>query len=214
MQLYFKIISRGQNYFKGAKLWWLFDQLYQNSTDCFVLEVSTVSRFQNGICIELFQKNPNREVEDFIFWKRSLEVLICPSFNLPRVKPLEIPDKMKLHPWKFYKIVLHPLKFPRLKTKTHGNSTFFYNNPNNPKSSLSSNLPCLTCSVQVRRKIIWLYYIYIYTHTHTHIYIYIHIQGFAWSSIFWVFKLSRVNCIYEFPQFPTQVLSKIPQKYF
>ena len=179
-----------------------------------MLEVSTVSRFQNGICIELFQKNPNREVEDFIFWKRPLEVLICPSFNLPRVKPLEIPDKMKLHPWKFYKIVLHPLKFPRLKTKTHGNSTFFYNNPNNPKSSLSSNLPCLTCSVQVRRKIIWLYYIYIYTHTHTHIYIYIHIQGFAWSSIFWVFKLSRVNCIYEFPQFPTQVLSKIPQKYF
>ena len=36
-----------QNYFKGAKIWWLFAQLYKNPTDCFVLEVSTVSRFQN-----------------------------------------------------------------------------------------------------------------------------------------------------------------------
>ena len=39
----------------------------QNSTDCFVLEVLTVSRFQNGIGIELFQENPNRGVEDMIF---------------------------------------------------------------------------------------------------------------------------------------------------
>ena len=37
--------------------------------------------------------------------------------------PLEIADKMKLHPWKFHKIVLHPLDFLRPKTKTyHGNS--------------------------------------------------------------------------------------------
>ena len=32
--------------------------------------------------------------------------------------PLEIPDKTKLHPWKFRKIVLHPLEIPRSKTKT------------------------------------------------------------------------------------------------
>ena len=31
-----------KDYFKGVKIWWLFAQLYKNSTDCFVLEVSTV----------------------------------------------------------------------------------------------------------------------------------------------------------------------------
>ena len=39
-----------QNYFKGAKIWWLFTQLYKNSTDSignFVLKISTWSRFQN-----------------------------------------------------------------------------------------------------------------------------------------------------------------------
>ena len=37
-----------KNYFKGAKIWWLFAQLYKNLIDCFVLEfstVNTVSRF-------------------------------------------------------------------------------------------------------------------------------------------------------------------------
>ena len=37
-----------KNYFKGAKIWWLFAQLYKNSVDCFVLEVTavdTVTRF-------------------------------------------------------------------------------------------------------------------------------------------------------------------------
>ena len=37
-----------KNYFKGAKIWWLFAQLCKNSIDCFVSEVSTVdtvSRF-------------------------------------------------------------------------------------------------------------------------------------------------------------------------
>ena len=45
-----------QNYFKGAKIWWFFVQLYKNSTDCFGLEVSTVSRFQNRICIASQEK--------------------------------------------------------------------------------------------------------------------------------------------------------------
>ena len=30
-------------------------------------------------------------------------------------------------------------------------------------------------------------------------------QGVLWSSIFWVFKLSRVNFCYEFPKFPPQI---------
>ena len=38
---------------------------------------------------------------------------------------LEIPDKTKLNPWKFQKIVLDPLETLRPKTKTPGNSTLF-----------------------------------------------------------------------------------------
>ena len=37
-----------KNYFKGAKIWWLFAELYKNFIDCFVSEFSTfdtVSRF-------------------------------------------------------------------------------------------------------------------------------------------------------------------------
>ena len=40
--------------------------------------------------------------------------------------PLEIPDKTKLSPWIFHKIVLEPLEIPRPKTKTPGNSTLFF----------------------------------------------------------------------------------------
>ena len=36
---------------------------------------------------------------------------------------LKIPDKTGFHSWKFCKIVWHQLEIPRLKTKTHGNST-------------------------------------------------------------------------------------------
>ena len=38
--------------------------------------------------------------------------------------PLEIPDKTKLNPWIFHKIVLDPLEIPRPKTKTPRNFTF------------------------------------------------------------------------------------------
>ena len=44
-----------QNYFKGAKIWWFFAQLYQNPTDYFVLEVST-DRFQIRISIARQEK--------------------------------------------------------------------------------------------------------------------------------------------------------------
>ena len=40
--------------------------------------------------------------------------------------PQEIPDKKKLNPWIFHKIVLDPLEIPRPKTKTPGNSTLFF----------------------------------------------------------------------------------------
>ena len=40
--------------------------------------------------------------------------------------PQEIPDKAKLNPWIFHKIVLNPLEIPRSKTKTPGKSTLFF----------------------------------------------------------------------------------------
>ena len=47
------------------------------------------------------RKNPNRGGQEYTFLKNSWEVLDLPFY------PLEIPDKMKLHPcWKFHKIVL------------------------------------------------------------------------------------------------------------
>ena len=45
-----------QNYSKEAKIWWLFAQLYRNSADYFVFEVSTVSRLQSRICIASEEK--------------------------------------------------------------------------------------------------------------------------------------------------------------
>ena len=39
-----------KNYLNGAKIWWLFVQKYENPTDCLVLEILTVNRFQNRIC--------------------------------------------------------------------------------------------------------------------------------------------------------------------
>ena len=45
-----------KTYFKGEKIFWLFPQLYQISTDCFVLTVNTVSRFKNRICIAARRK--------------------------------------------------------------------------------------------------------------------------------------------------------------
>ena len=82
------------------------------------------------------RKNPNRRVENIIFWKKT------PGIFRFVTLPLEIPDKMKLHPWKLHKIVLHQLEFPRPKAKTHGiphdffwilpvNFTSFYIDPRN-----------------------------------------------------------------------------------
>ena len=57
-------------------------------------------------CVELFQKK-NRGIEDTLFLKPPVEYFIF--------LPMKIPEKAKLHPWKFYKIVLDPLKIPRQK---------------------------------------------------------------------------------------------------
>ena len=57
-------------------------------------------------------------VEDILFGKAPVEYFIF--------LPLEIPGKTKLHSWKFYKVVLNPLKIPRSKTKCPGISTLFF----------------------------------------------------------------------------------------
>ena len=63
-----------------------------------------------------------RRAEGWVDWGHTFLKKTSGTFRFVTL-PLDIPDKMTLHPWKFHKIVLHPLGFPRPKTKTHENST-------------------------------------------------------------------------------------------
>ena len=138
---------------QGGKIWWIFAQLLKNSTHCFVLKLSTVSRFQNRICIGLFQKKSKQRS-----WGQFLKK--TPGIFRFITLIFEVPDKIKLHPWKFYKIVLHHWNFQGKKARpmeishdfflmTLGNSTSFFNDPlnfyilffNNPGNSMSSTSP-------------------------------------------------------------------------
>ena len=71
-------------------------------------------------------------VVDILFWN--------PPFGIFRfvTSASEIPEKTSFHPWKFCKIVCHPLEIPRSKTKTQENSTlvFLYKTPINSTSFL------------------------------------------------------------------------------
>ena len=76
-------------------------------------------QLQNG----LFQKKLKQGSWGYTFLK-PLELFIL--FTLP----LEIPDKTKLNPWTFHKIVLDPLEIPHyFSLVTLGNSTSFLINP-------------------------------------------------------------------------------------
>ena len=66
------------------------------------------------------RKNQNRGCRGHTFLKKTPGIFRFVSL------PLEIRNKMKLHPWKFHQILLHLLEFPRPKTKIHGNSTLFF----------------------------------------------------------------------------------------
>ena len=76
------------------------------------------------------EKNPNREegLKIYFFETPSPppptphQGFFLFFFTLPQ----EIPDKAKLNPWIFHKIVLNPLEIPRSKTKTPGKSTLFF----------------------------------------------------------------------------------------
>ena len=59
-------------------------------------------------CVGLFQIK-NRWAEDILFSKPHMEYFVFLH--------LESPDKTKLHPWKFYKIVLDPLKNSKAKNQ-------------------------------------------------------------------------------------------------
>ena len=54
--------------------------------------------------------------EDILFWN-------SPGVFRFVTLPLEIPEKTIFHPWKFCKIVWHPLETPKSKIKTHLKST-------------------------------------------------------------------------------------------
>ena len=69
--------------------------------------------------MDFSRKNKGRGGVDDIFFEKN------PGFSKFAALPLELQDKMNLHPWKFSKIVLQPSKIPLPKRKTPGNSTLF-----------------------------------------------------------------------------------------
>ena len=70
-----------------------------------MLEVSTTVRvdFKMESVLVHFRKNPNS--------KMGRNGKKTPRIFRFVTLPVEIPDKMKFHPWKFYKFLLHPLLF-------------------------------------------------------------------------------------------------------
>ena len=80
-----------------------------------------VKKPQNGLFQKKFKQVRGRGV--------GLRIFFCE--NTPGIfhfftLPLEFPDKTKLNPWIFHKIVLDPFEISRPKTKIHGNSTLFF----------------------------------------------------------------------------------------
>ena len=75
--------------------------------------------FEVTLIMGYSRKNPNGWGLRICFFEKPLEKNF---FSLP----LEIPDRTKLSPWIFHKIVLDPSEIPRPKTKIPGNSTLFF----------------------------------------------------------------------------------------
>ena len=88
-----------------------------------VLQKTQLDRNQNWmeqpLEIGLFQKKSKRGVG--YFFENSPW-----NFSLFYCVPQGFPEKTKLNPWIFHKIVLDPLEIPRPKLKTPGNSTAHY----------------------------------------------------------------------------------------
>ena len=86
-----------------------------------LLTLSVVQVWIGHIQVGLFQKKSKRAGLRTYFFEKDPQ-----NFKNLLLYTWKSQKKIKLQPWKFYKIVLHPLEFPRSKTKTHGNSTWFF----------------------------------------------------------------------------------------
>ena len=81
-----------------------------------------VNKPQNGLFQKKLKQVGRRGTGLRIFFCENSPGIFLFSFTLP----LEIPDKAKLNPFIFHKIVLDPLEISRPKTKIHGNSTLLF----------------------------------------------------------------------------------------
>ena len=71
------------------------------------------------------RKNPKKwGVEDILFWKKKPGIFTFVTLTL------EISEKKRFQLQKCFEIMWHPLEIPRSKTKTHGNSAWFF--PDHP----------------------------------------------------------------------------------
>ena len=112
---------------------WNFFQLVWNSFNCCATKIviwlfgwnspvhwTIPEKLQTGWVVDIPFRNPPSGILKFV------------------TLPLEIPEKTSCHPWKFCKIVCHPLEIPKSKTKTQENFTlvFLYKTPINSTSFL------------------------------------------------------------------------------
>ena len=80
-----------------------------------------------------YSRKKQTGIEDILFWTPAP----LPGIFRYVTLPLEIPEKISFYPWKFCKIVWHPLEIPRSKTKTYAMEIphdFFLNTNGNSSS--------------------------------------------------------------------------------
>ena len=100
---------------------WNFFQLVWNSFNCRATKIVIwLFGWNSPVHWTIPEKIKTGWVVDILFWNSPSEVFRFVTL------PLEIPDKAKFHPWKFCKIVCHPLEIPRSKTKTQENFTLVF----------------------------------------------------------------------------------------
>ena len=81
------------------------------------------SKFQTElITLGYSRKSPTRRVQGILFWPP-------PGIFRSATLPWEIPEKTGFHPWKFCRIVWHPLEISRSKTKSHRKYTIHFIHP-------------------------------------------------------------------------------------
>lgn len=92
---------------------------------CVKFRLSPVCQYQNyyynitNNYLVILEQIQRRECWGYTFLKRKPWIFKFVPLTL------ELIDKRKFYPWKIWKSVSHCLEVPRLKTKAHGNSTWF-----------------------------------------------------------------------------------------